>query len=133
MTKIVYRECGECTECCTMLEIPALKKPKKTRCKLLKDDCGGCSDYKGRPQDCCGFQCAWSENIFPPDFRPDKIGIMVYHVDSYMGRTMFVTETREEAFENSKAHKEMIISLGERRKTPIILAQYDGNATMMVP
>jgi len=133
MKNIALRECGECTECCTMLEIPALKKPKKTRCSLLKDDCRGCGDYENRPQDCRGFQCAWSENMLPTDHRPDKTGIMVYHVDSYMGRTMFVTETREGAFKNSSVQKEMIVSLAELRKTPVILAEYDGTATMMVP
>ena len=133
MNNIVYRECGECTECCTMLEILALNKPKKTPCKFLNKNCGGCGDYDNRPQDCRGFQCAWSENILPIDHRPDKTGIMVYHVDSHMGRTMFVTETREGAFDESFAQKEMIISLSELRKTPLILAQYDGSATMMVP
>jgi len=71
--------------------------------------------------------------MLPTDHRPDKTGIMVYHVDSYMGRTMFVTETREGAFKNSSVQKEMIVSLAELRKTPVILAEYDGTATMMVP
>ena len=133
MVNIVYRECGECTECCVMLEIPALKKPKKTKCSLLKKDCSGCGDYEGRPQDCRGFQCAWSENQLPIDHRPDKIGIMVYYVDSYMGRTMFATETRDGGFNSSPQHKDTIISLAELQKVPIILAGYNGTATMMVP
>ena len=116
-----------------MLEIPALKKPKKTRCKLLSDDCSGCGDYENRPQDCRGFQCAWSENHLPIECRPDKLGIMVYYVDSYMGRTMFVTETRAGAYEKSVSQKEMIISLAEHKKMPVILAEYNGNAMMMVP
>ena len=143
MRAAALRECGECTECCTMLEIPALKKPKKTRCKLLSDDCSGCGDYENRPQDCRGFQCAWSENQFPLEYRPDKLGIMVYYVDSdctelpswarQFKHIMFATETREGAFDKSPAQKEVILSLAQLKNIPVVLARYDGRAMMMVP
>lgn len=128
------RQCDECTECCTMLEIIALKKPKKTRCEFLRaGDTPGCGQHETRPQDCRSFQCAWTQNEFPDLFRPDKLGIMVYYVDSQLGHTMFVTETREGAYDEHPSEKDAIIDLAGLKNIPVMLAKYDGTAIMMVP
>ena len=118
-----------------MLEILALKKPKKTRCEYLRegDDQPGCGCHKTRPQDCRGFQCAWTQNEFPQPFRPDKLGIMVYYVDSQLGHTMFITETRVDAYEEHSTEKDAIIDLAGLKNIPVMLAKYDGTAMMMVP
>ena len=76
-----YRNCGECSECCELLEIPTIKKPKKTICDNVCSS-GGCSIYQDRPSECRTFQCLWSEGYTGDGQRPDKSGIMAYHVDT---------------------------------------------------
>jgi Fe-S-cluster containining protein len=126
------RNCGGCEECCIMLSIPELNKPKQTRCKHLGVVNKGCSIHAKRPGTCKDFQCIWTYGKLSNKNRPDSVGIMSYYVDTHLGRTVFVTETRFNAYiENPKA-KDEIIELAEKNKMPIIIATYDGKANMMV-
>lgn len=52
-------ECGNCTECCTLLEVRAIRKPRLVGCKFLSD--GGCGIYTRRPAACKVFTCIWLE------------------------------------------------------------------------
>ena len=70
-----YRSCDKCSVCCEILEIPTLKKPKKTLCANVCSG-GGCSIYQDRPDECRTFQCIWSEGYTGDGQRPDKSGIM---------------------------------------------------------
>lgn len=73
------RECGSCTACCTLMQVPELPKPAGVSCGNL---CGkGCGIYEKRPGSCKAFQCLWLSGDIDiegdPEFmRPDKFGLM---------------------------------------------------------
>lgn len=72
-------ECGECTACCTLLEIKAINKPINTHCQYCD---GGCSIHDTKPQTCAEFECAYRQaDGIPVSLRPDKCGIIFIKLD----------------------------------------------------
>jgi Fe-S-cluster containining protein len=126
------RSCSGCEECCIMPSIPELNKPKQTRCKHLCVIGKGCSIHRRRPNVCKDFQCVWSYGKLSNKNRPDNIGMISYYVDTHLGKTVFVTETRVNAYVENPIAKDEIIEFAEKNKMPIIIATYDGKANMMV-
>jgi hypothetical protein len=55
-----------------------------------------------------------------------------YYIDTHLGKTVFVTETRVNAYVENPIAKDEIIEFAEKNKMPIIIATYDGKANMMV-
>jgi hypothetical protein len=75
------RECGSCTACCKVFQIPELNKPRYVLCS----HCTGsqCGIYETRPKVCREYYCLWRRIEVMPDFaRPDKLGIM-FSVEMY--------------------------------------------------
>ena len=71
--------CGECTACCTLMEVTEIRKPRCKACGYL--DGKGCGIYESRPQSCREFECIWLQSQkrdepWPKRMRPDKCGIM---------------------------------------------------------
>ena len=126
------RACGDCSECCEVLEIPTLNKPKKSLCPNVCKD-GGCSIYQDRPSECRTFQCIWSEGVTGDGQRPDKSGIMAYYVDSQYGRTLLILEIKEKAFLKRSSQKERLIKFAEKRNTPVFISNYNGETIAMIP
>jgi len=125
------RSCGDCTVCCEVLEIPTLKKPIKTLCPNVCNK--GCGIYDTRPQECRTFQCLWSEGITGSGQRPDKSGIMSYHVDTQFGRTLLILEVKDRAFIKRSSQKDRLIKFAESRNTPVIISDFQGKSIAMVP
>ncbi len=73
----MFRECGECTACCTWLVGNAFGQEfgNGKSCKFL--DCNKCGIYNKRPEVCKAYQCAWSQYLLPEEMRPDKCGYLV--------------------------------------------------------
>ena len=128
---MIKRECAEYTLCCEILEIPTLKKPKKTLCPNVCSK--GCSIYDTRPTECRTFQCLWSEGFTGNGQRPDKSGIMAYYVDTQFGRTMLILEAKEKAFIRRSSQKERLIKIAESRNSPVIISDFEGKSIAMVP
>ncbi len=127
-----YRSCGECSACCELLEIPTLEKPKKTLCSHVCES-KGCSIYQDRPGECRTFQCLWSEGYTGNGQRPDKSGIMAYHIDTQYGRTLLILEIQEKAFSQRASQKERLIKFAEKRNKPVFLSNYKGETIAMIP
>ena len=127
-----YRACGDCSVCCEVLEIPTLKKPKKTLCSNVCSG-GGCSIYQDRPSECRTFQCIWSEGYTGDGQRPDKSGIMAYHIDTEYGTTLLILEIKEKAFVHRSSQKERLIKFAEKRKTAVFISGYNGETIAMIP
>jgi Fe-S-cluster containining protein len=73
------RVCGDCTVCCTTLQVdtPELKKPAETPCVHLGG--GGCGIHAVRPSICRTWFCAWRRlAIMAEDMRPDRSGLLVF-------------------------------------------------------
>lgn len=71
------RECGECTACCSVMDIPRLRKGPGVTCHNLGPN--GCNIYEDRPDvPCKSFSCAWLQGFFGEDHRPDKSGVIIW-------------------------------------------------------
>jgi hypothetical protein len=69
------RDCGNCTACCMVFQIPELKKPHYVLCS----HCTGsnCGIYDTRPDVCRWYYCLWRRIDAMPDLaRPDRLGIV---------------------------------------------------------
>lgn len=89
------RACGDCTMCCTLLEIDELQKPRRTPCP---HEHGRCSVYATRPDECRAFKCLWLAFDIPVG-RPDISGIML--VAYKAGPSIVLYESEEHAFSDS--------------------------------
>ena len=72
------RSCGECTLCCSVLNIdkPEIQKPSGVLCRHCT--AGGCAVYETRPQVCRSFHCGWMQLANMDDkWRPDRSGVFV--------------------------------------------------------
>ena len=71
------RECGSCTVCCTWLIGTAYgcEFGNGKSCKFLCEK--GCSIHKVRPKVCENYFCAWAQELFDEELRPDKCGFLV--------------------------------------------------------
>lgn len=82
--KVINRNCGACTACCTYFSITALNKPVLVPCSRLKDkicdDGKNCTDYDNRPMPACSYTCMWRYGYGEDEDRPDISGIMVDNV-----------------------------------------------------
>ena len=125
------RGCGQCTVCCEVLEIPTIQKPKKTLCPNVCSK--GCSIYEDRPDECRTFQCLWSEGVTGDGQRPDRSGIMAYHVDADFGRALLILEVKEKAFIRRKNQKDRLIKYAHSRGRAVIISNYSGESFAMVP
>lgn len=72
------RQCGECTACCTIMEVSELAKPMWANCTHQCKE--GCAVYEDRPESCREWFCLWRSDgngiIVKEHERPDKIGII---------------------------------------------------------
>ena len=88
---VSVRECGGCTACCEVLDIPRLAKPAGVRCHNLTDQ--GCGIYDRRPMTPCrDFACAWLQGFLEDDDRPDKSGAIIWQAILNNERTTIVSQ-----------------------------------------
>lgn len=73
------RECGECSACCTALEVAPLSKARGVACVHLSSIAGaGCGIYETRPDECRAFECLWKAGLLEVHERPDLTGVVVF-------------------------------------------------------
>ena len=126
------RDCGGCTVCCEILEIPTLEKPSRKMCSNVCDT--GCGIYNERPSECAQFQCVWSEGYTGNGQRPDKSGIMAYYIDHpELGRTLLVLEVKPKAFIKRSKQRDRLIKMANERRSAVILSDHEGRSFAMVP
>jgi len=93
---IMFRECGECTACCTWLMGDAYGYGfgNGKSCKFLCET--GCDIHSVRPGSCMNYQCAWTQNLLDETMRPDKCGVLASVEKNENGqylRLIHLTET----------------------------------------
>ena len=70
------QNCGTCTLCCKLPQIPSVESPIGVYCKHCVPDVG-CKIYHVRPEECREFQCMWSQMEYAGvEMRPDKCHIV---------------------------------------------------------
>ena len=66
------RDCGSCTLCCKVYDVPAVPMTAGTWCRNCQPG-RGCRIYDTRPQQCRDFHCLWiSQDFLGPEWKPDK-------------------------------------------------------------
>ena len=75
--------CGTCTACCRIFEIPELAKPAGKWCEHCEIG-RGCTIYNERPAVCQEFECLWllsqqrddPREHLAPELRPDRCKVV---------------------------------------------------------
>lgn len=73
-----FRPCDGCNACCEghlIGEAFGYNFYPSKPCFFLKEK--RCSIHLTRPHTCKKYQCAWSQNMFDENMRPDKCGLLV--------------------------------------------------------
>lgn len=97
---VIGRECGSCTLCCKVFDIPWLDKPKPAGkwCSHCKPG-AGCSIWETIPQKCGEFYCLWrKEAQLGDDWRPDKAGFVIGHESANLPFSVKVDPGRADAW-----------------------------------
>jgi SEC-C motif len=87
------RECGECTACCDGWVTGVIEGHEMypgNPCYFRGDKC--CTIYERRPKyPCRDFVCGWLKpgSLFPEEFRPDRLGVMVINM-KWRGREAYM-------------------------------------------
>lgn len=71
------RECGTCTLCCKVYDVPAVPKPMSRWCPHCRPG-RGCGIWETRPQACRSFFCLWmTEGWLGPEWKPERSKIVL--------------------------------------------------------
>ena len=74
-TRREHNACGECQACCCLYPIDELDKPLMALCRHQCET--GCAIHgQERPPVCIAFRCAWLDEDWAPELRPDRCRII---------------------------------------------------------
>ena len=93
------RSCGDCTLCCTVLRVDALRKLGGVACAAVS--ARGCTIYERRPQICRGYRCLWLQGKLDIEDRPDRLGAVLDVVVEAGAARLAIREATRGAFERS--------------------------------
>lgn len=66
------RDCGSCTLCCKVYDVPAVESVAGSWCKHCLPG-RGCGIHATRPDHCRAFFCLWmTQSFLGPEWKPDK-------------------------------------------------------------
>jgi hypothetical protein len=66
------RDCGTCTLCCKVYDVPVLAKPAGKWCSHCTPG-KGCGIHEMRPEHCRAFNCLWmTEGWLGPEWKPER-------------------------------------------------------------
>lgn len=75
--RVIGRECGKCSLCCRLLNVPEINKPEDVWCHHCHPG-RGCRIYDQRPDVCRGYKCLWLiDSEFDDRWFPAKSKIIV--------------------------------------------------------
>lgn len=124
------RACGDCRLCCKIVNVEetedrdgvkttTMRKRPGPWCKHACDK--GCGIYETRPPACSGYQCVWLEGIFPDEYRPDKIGVVVHgeNVPQLDGPVWHVFEVRDGQVTKNRRAARLTAALVAQAQFPV--------------
>ena len=80
------RECGSCTLCCKVYNVPEIGKVAGKWCQHCKPG-RGCAIHDSLPSQCAVFNCLWrTEQTIPPAWKPDqsKMVITIFPLNGFI-------------------------------------------------
>jgi Fe-S-cluster containining protein len=102
------KSCGECTMCCSALEIDEFQKPAGPACVHCVSG-GGCAIYAARPRLCRDFECEWlTSRTLPQHFRPDRIGTILMEAHDADEYRAVCAPTRALAWRNPRVFAHLV-------------------------
>ena len=108
------RECGECTLCCKVMEVEALKKPAGKWCAHCTTS-RGCGIYETRPEECRTFFCAWVMNhTFDEQWKPARSKFAVWSEAGNLNLKVSVDPARPDAWRKEPYYSYFKKWVGER-------------------
>lgn len=115
------RQCGECSACCIVFELPEFDKEAFQLCPQQGPT--GCSIHDHRPDRCRKFECLWLAGVLEGDerMRPDQLGLVVYNTRSSAGVHLMACELWEGAADDPRC-RYLLDRL--TRRLPIALTRY---------
>ncbi len=110
--------------CCTIFEIPEVKKPLNTVCRHAgAPGAPGCRIYSHRPEVCRNFECAWKLGLGGDRDRPDELGVLLYTVNLEDGLPgLAIVESTPGAFDRPRVRQ--MIELYQSRKPGRIILRH---------
>lgn len=99
-------ECGECTLCCELLNVPWMNSPAGHICKKCKIG-KGCGIYNSSiPKDCLNYKCAYNQmEKVSINLRPDKCGVIFERLSD----ELFLGTTRDQLVLTEDLEKQIMI------------------------
>lgn len=68
------RECGTCTLCCLLPQVPGVGKEVNKYCPFCTHHC---TIYENRPSECDRFDCTWLvDETVPDELKPEKCNVI---------------------------------------------------------
>lgn len=113
-----FRECGDCTACCTWLigDAHGHSFGCGKSCNFLKSS--GCGIYDTRPETCKKYQCAWSQHLIKENLRPDKCNVLISVETDEVGQYLKVIPINNKKIDNDV--KQYLIDWGEKMNTRVL-------------
>jgi Fe-S-cluster containining protein len=114
----MFRECGECTACCTWLIGNAYgwEFGNGKSCRFVCES--GCSIHKIRPTTCENYFCAWTQEIIDEKYRPDRCGFLVSVENNQNGQYLKVVEIQKDSINDDVV--EYFKTWSEKTNAPVV-------------
>lgn len=118
-------QCDRCTECCSVMAVAEINKPRMTRCQHLKLGKPGCQLHPSHPAECKSYACLYVLGHIGSDVRarPDKLGVIF---DARLDPKRYVaTECRKDALMSPEV-RNLIRRLSEQ--LPVQCITFEGES-----
>ncbi len=128
------RDCGTCTLCCKVYDVPVLAKPAGQWCKHCTPG-RGCGIHETRPDHCRAFFCLWMTDARLPDgWKPER-SKLVLSIDP---RTRFLNVQVDPGSPNAWRGEPYLSQLRGFAKRMIaeerfVMVYVNRNATVILP
>jgi hypothetical protein len=131
----MINHCGECTACCTVVAVGEIGKAQNQPCQHICEQ--GCRIYEARPSSCQKYACLWlysqsKDKPLPPEWRPDRLGVVIEGAVTNLGPVVVVRELLFGAAETEKA-RDAYTYLGSLTKGSVMIVHPDNTRTIKLP
>ncbi|MGL5736548.1 MAG: YkgJ family cysteine cluster protein [Beijerinckiaceae bacterium] len=128
------RECGDCTLCCKVFDVPVLDKPAGRWCQHCQPG-QGCGIHATRPDFCRQFFCLWiTQGWIGPEWKPN-LSKMVLTISPLNGMLTVQVDPQQPAAWRREPYYSQLKrwSAAAMQRKEIILVFLGKHATVILP
>lgn len=138
--------CGGCTACCRTVPVKEIGVRAYQACPHVREayhaagpGCGFApGGYANRPYSCKAWSCVWLKSGWPPELRPDRLGIVVDELVDIVkvngvelpAAQIWVMQGHDDDWERPEIHN-IIMSLIDREKLAVLWRLYPGREAIV--